>query len=174
MLERAELSQRVRLQLERFFGPDGLGIIGTGMSSDVFAPLHHLADAKPSLARRGFNLQLTSKRDEMIEEDYLAVAGKSNISWQDALEDKSDPKKFGREMWRISIRLAALNDVDYGQFISDMKAVVEPTLTAYRKRTAILKRLHNDLGDKYFEDCKLLVLGFDPDKDGYDLSLIHI
>ena len=154
MLERAELSQRVRQQLERFFGPEGMAIIGTGMSTDVFAPLH-LIDSKSSILERNlFNTSLVSKRPEMVKEDYLAVGGVSNVDRQDALNDQLDPTKDGLEMWRISIRLKALNDVDYGQFISDMKSVVEPTLTAYRKRTEILKKIHEIKGE--------------------DLSLIHI
>jgi hypothetical protein len=40
------------------------------------------------------------------------------------------------ELWRISARVGALNDIDYGLFIGDIKARVEPVLAAERERLA--------------------------------------
>ncbi len=154
ILERMELSARVRTQLERFFGPDGLDYVGPGMSTDVFAPMHLVdTQVEPSSdnaietlnnPRYRFNAQLQTKYPEMLEEDYLAVAGKSNLDYLEAMADKSDPEIFGREMWRVSLRLAALNDVDYGKFVADIKSVVEPIMTAYKQRTKILKAIQKN------------------------------
>lgn len=38
----------------------------------------------------------------------------------------------GVELWRISARVEALSDLDYGQFVDDLRAAVEPVLAQYR------------------------------------------
>ena len=173
VLERMELSSRVRTQLERFFGPDGLDYVGPGMSTDVFAPMH-LVDTQVDPGfdnaietlnnpRYRFNAQLQTKYPEILEEDYLAVAGKSNLDYLEAMADKSDPEIFGREMWRISLRLAALNDVDYGKFVADIKSVVEPIMTAYKHRTQILESIQKNNGDDSLTKGMILVFGRNPD-----------
>ncbi len=137
LLERIELSGRIRKQLEKFFGPDGVDIVGAGMSTDVFIPLHHIDSQvlTPRIdnRRRLFNGQLEKKYNEMLREQYLARIEPGTEGY--------DPDEIGREMWRVSIRLAALNDVDYGEFINKLKSVVEPVLTAYRYRTVIIREL---------------------------------
>jgi predicted RND superfamily exporter protein len=169
MLERVELSSRVRNQVERFFGPDGLGYVGSGMSTDVFTPLHRIDSAVESLTRKQFSGSLFDKRDDMLEQDYLAVQGISTLDEEQREIDRNDPERFGREMWRVSIRLAALSDVDYGEFIGDLKSVVEPVLTAYRSRSQILNALQKKLGEKSMNQSRILVLGRDPDKSEIDL-----
>jgi hypothetical protein len=39
----------------------------------------------------------------------------------------------GEELWRVTGRVAALTDLDYGMFVDDIKAKIEPVLAAYRK-----------------------------------------
>jgi predicted RND superfamily exporter protein len=146
MLERLELSRRIRRKLERYFGPDGMGIVGSGMSMDVFTPLYKMEDQVDSRQRVLFSNQLWRKRDDMLEQDYYAV----NSATQE-------------EIWRVSIRLAALNNVDYGQFVNDLKAVVEPIMTAYQQRTKLLETLQDRLGSESLEKSQILVLGRDPD-----------
>ena len=169
MLERVELSNRVRTQVERFFGPDGLGYVGSGMSTDVFTPLHRIDSAVESLTRKQFSGSLFDKRGDMLEQDYLAVQGISNLDEEQREIDRNDPERFGREMWRVSIRLAALSDVDYGEFIGDLKSVVEPVLTAYRYRSQILDTLQEKLGEKSMSESRILVLGRDPAHADIDL-----
>ena len=167
MLERVELSRRIRQNLEHYFGPDGMGIVGSGMSMDVFTPLYRIESQEKSqedsLYRRQFSSALYAKYNEMLQQDYFAVAGKSNFTREDRELDLADPERAGREMWRISIRLAALNNVDYGQFVNDLKAVVEPIMTAYRERTIILKTLQAELGPEALKKGKVLVLARNPD-----------
>lgn len=176
VLERMELSARVRTQTERFFGPEGLDIVGAGMSTDVFAPLQYVDTqvdrgvgietlANP---RWVFNKQLEGKYREILEEDYLAVAGKSNLDYLEAMADKSNPDLFGREMWRVSLRLAALNDVDYGDFVADIKSVVEPIMRAYQERTEILKAVQQQIGEDSLTEGRILVLGRNPDNQTYE------
>ena len=162
MLERIELSRRVRQQLERHFGPDGMDIVGSGMSMDVFAPLYRIQSNNDWLKRKSYNSQLVHAREQMLEEDYLAEMGLSNLNRKDREADLADPERAGRELWRVSIRLAALNNVDYGQFVNDLKAVVEPVLTAYRYRTKVLKTLQSKLQAGSLKKASVLVLGPDP------------
>ena len=169
MLERVELSHRVRTQVERFFGPDGLGYVGSGMSTDVFTPLHRIDSSVESLTRKHFSGSLYDKRSDMRGQDYLAVQGISNLDEEQREIDRNDPERFGREMWRVSIRLAALSDVDYGEFIGDLKSVVEPILTAYRYRTKVLDTLQKRLGEKSMSESRVLVLGRDPAHREIDL-----
>ncbi len=169
MLERVELSYRIRSQLERFFGTDGFGIVGSGMSTDVFTPLYRIESQQKSQFRKRFSSSLDAKRNDMLAEDYLAVAGENNLDIEQLREDRADPKKAGLEMWRVSIRLAALNDVDYGRFVNDLKRVVEPILTAYRYRTTILEKLQATLGEAAVEEGKILVLARNPDLQDKDL-----
>jgi len=163
MLERVELSARVRRQLEKFFGPEGLAIVGSGMSTDVFTPLYRIDSQLDSLVRKQFSASLFAKKDDMLAQDYLAEAGHRLLPFAQREEDATTPDKMGREMWRISIRLAALNNVDYGQFVNDLKRVVEPILSAYRFRTEILQKLQQKQLDAGLEKSTMLVLGRNPD-----------
>jgi len=122
MLERIELSRRIRQKLERYFGPDGMDIVGSGTSMDVFTPLYQIESQIPSSNRILFSKQLWRSRKDMLEQDYYAI---------------SDVQ--GAEIWRVSIRLAALNNVDYGQFVNDLKSVVEPIMSSVLARDPDLK-----------------------------------
>ena len=158
MLERVELSRRVRQKLERYFGQEGLGIIGAGMSMDVFTPLYQIEDQVLSPSRILFAQELWRSRKEMLEQDYYAV-----VDGREERTTEIDPNVIGPEIWRVSIRLGGLTNIDYGQFVNDLKAVVEPIMTAYRSRTELLKTLQEELKEKSLEECKVLVLGRDPD-----------
>lgn len=163
MLERVELSRRIRQKLEHYFGPDGMGIVGSGMSMDVFTPLYRVESQEQSIYRKQFSSSLYAMRDQMLKEDYFAVVGRSNLDREVQQQDLADPERAGREMWRVSIRLAALNNVDYGQFINDLKAVVEPVMAGYRYRTKLLRTLQAELGVASLDRCKVLILARDPD-----------
>ena len=146
MLERLELSRRIRQKLERYFGPDGMDIVGSGTSMDVFTPLYQIESQIPSSNRILFSKQLWRSRKDMLEQDYYAI---------------SDVQ--GAEIWRVSIRLAALNNVDYGQFVNDLKSVVEPIMSSYTARTEILKTLQEELQAESLKHSRVLVLARDPD-----------
>ncbi len=151
MLERVELSQKIRNELERVFGPESLDIVGRGMSMDVFLPMQQITTQLQTLdpfdQRRNFSNSLSTKRSKIVDQDYLAL------------------DTDGSELWRISIRLAALNDVDYGEFINDIKTVVEPIMVAYDKRTELLESLQAQLGEASLKNGKILVLGRGPRTD---------
>ncbi len=167
MLDRIEMSRRIRMALERFFGPESTDIVGRGTSSDIFVPLQgvpQLYAGGPLCKRRVINRQLIAKKEALELQDYYATAGKHNTKLSKVQQELDNAIENGDELWRISIRLAALNDVDYGDFINDLKTVVEPIMTAYEFRTKILKTLHQQLGDQALSDSRILFLGKDPKK----------
>ena len=169
MLERVELSNRVRRHLEFYFGPEGTGDVGSGMSTDVFTPASD--DPVESVRRDIFSTRLYESREDMQMQDFLAVAGRYQLGAARFQKQLVDPSILGREMWRISIRLAALSDVDYGEFIGDLKAVIEPIMTAYRFRKDILTAIYDANEDsETLTDTKVLVLGPDPDRNKTDVK----
>ncbi|MCH8924130.1 MAG: MMPL family transporter, partial [Planctomycetes bacterium] len=62
-------------------------------------------------ACRIYSQRMAENRGELLERDYLS-------------EDDH------QELWRISCRVSALEDVDYGQFVETLKAVVDPLVQA--------------------------------------------
>ncbi len=119
-LERMELVSQIQNTVERVFGKDGQNVVGRALSAATFAP--PMLDPFDS-QRATLNRKLEENRSRILRENYAAV------------------EEDGTELWRISVRLGALNDVDYGQFVSQLKRVVEPVLNAYRLRDAILGSL---------------------------------
>jgi predicted RND superfamily exporter protein len=66
------------------------------------------------------NRNVTNKRLEANREEYLA---------SDFLSTQGET-----ELWRISARVGALNDVDYGEFKDEIRKRVDPILAAERLR----------------------------------------
>jgi predicted RND superfamily exporter protein len=134
-LERVEIADRIQRVLETTFGEEGQGIVGRGMSVPTIAP-----DLPPpgvstwkNPTRGVMNRKLEEGRDE-----YLASS--------DLLRIDTEGEHKGSELWRISLRLGALMDIDYGQFVSELKRAVEPVLTAYRFRDQILRDIDQQRG----------------------------
>ena len=112
MLERMRLINRVQERLQSI--PD----VGNTLSAVTFAPsLKPKKGFAKNIADSATNKQLVRHRQEFIDGDLLA---------------EDDDK--GEELWRISARVAALNDIDYGLFIEDIKRAAEPVLQQERER----------------------------------------
>jgi predicted RND superfamily exporter protein len=147
-LQRMELSDRIRRYVLQVFGDESRDenrrFIGNVMSADLAVPLNRvIGTQQKGPSRVSANGELWHNRDALREQDYFRI-------------DKESHEEF----WRISLRLAALNNVDYGQFVGELKTVVEPCLSAYRYRLEILDRIHQ----KYDEESRhlrgdLLVIG---------------
>lgn len=147
-LERLELVQRIQDAVQAEFGENGQGIVGQGMSAVTFTPdLPAPDNSMVALTfRNTFNSVLESHREELLAQDYLRV--------------DEDPGFEGSELWRISLRLGALNDVDYGQFVHEQKLVVEPVLNAYRYFYQMVHQLDNQSDSpKPWARVRLGVLG---------------
>jgi predicted RND superfamily exporter protein len=124
LLERAEAVKRIQQVLQDQFGYEGENIVGRGMSAITF--FRDMPEPSPtySALRGGANNMLLSKRDELLQSDYLAR--------------ETSTLAENAELWRISLRLGALNDVDYGQFVGSLRRAVEPIVAAYRCRKAVM------------------------------------
>lgn len=120
LLERVELVAHIQRAVEDVFGKEGQNIVGQALSAATFAPPVFDPLDKQRFAT---NTLLEKNRDRLLEENYLSV------------------DENGDELWRISVRLGALNDVDYGQFVFQLKRVVEPVLDAYQLRDQILRSI---------------------------------
>ncbi len=153
VLQRMELSDRVRRYVLRVFGEDSRQperrIVGNSMSTDVFSPLNMVVNTyeRGVEARLGTNAELHHKYDALLEQDYLRV-----------------DKQSLEELWRISLRLAALNNVDYGQFVSELKTVVEPVLSGYRHHLRIIRIVHDQYGDQCRDYGRVLIIGPRPSR----------
>lgn len=150
MLERAEAVSRIQEVIQERFGYSGQNIVGRGMSAVTL--VKNIPDpwAGFSPQRSGYNRMFQESRGSLLETDYLA------------LEDA--PEAEGTELWRVSLRLGALNDVDYGQFVSSLREVVEPVVAAYRLRHETYQQIvqSSDFAGNTREVGRVLVLGYSP------------
>ncbi len=129
ILERAELVQRVRKVVSQTLGEPGRGIVGQAMSANTFLPPLPEPSNSYSPVRAKFNRELTASLSDLKQIDYLRMEKGA----------ESNPS----ELWRISLRVAALSDVDYGNFIYTLREAVQPVLHAYETRRQLLKKLAN-------------------------------
>ncbi|WP_233198946.1 MULTISPECIES: efflux RND transporter permease subunit [Pirellulaceae] len=143
-LERMEMAQRVANVVEEYLGPDGAELVGPPMSALTFAP--ELPDAGNSTAslseRYAYSKQLEASFNEFVRSDYLRV-----------------DKKNGAELWRVSLRLGALENIDYGNFVNDLKQVTEPIMDAYQARDRILAQIDKDRDGAGYVNAKVALLG---------------
>ena len=144
-LERMEITERVRKVIEAQYGTAGGEIVGRAMLASTFAPVLPRSGGGlvAGMKRGAISRQLVEYRDNFINEsDYLRIAD----------ED-------GSELWRISLRLGALKNVDYGLFVGDIKNCVEPVMAAYHYRDHILRSIDERLEGQGFRNAKILMLG---------------
>lgn len=127
--DRLELVRLIRRNLEAVFGPTGQDIIGSGMSIDVFTP----------------DVDSTAL-DMMLERDFDRLPRDFLYSPR-MLPRPGQTKELGDdELWRISLRLGAFSDVDYGRFVNEIKQVVEPSMRAALFRTELMGQLEQRFG----------------------------
>jgi len=98
----------------------GLPDVGSTLAAPTFA--RELPRRAGLIERQAWKRQIDRHRDDL--RDYLVVATNPCSGRQE-------------ELWRISARVAALTDLDYGEFVKDIRAVVEPVLAAWREKIRI-------------------------------------
>ncbi len=134
-----------RMQMIRQVQDSMLGIndIGNTMSATTFAPslevkgIGHTATIKRSV----LNTKLEQHRAEYLASDFVDLDGDT-------------------ELWRISARVGALNDVDYGEFKNDIRDKVEPVLQIWReKMTAREKARKATLGTEQAQENQQAAAG---------------
>ena len=108
-----------RMQMIRQVQDSMLNIndIGNTMSATTFAPSLEVKGIghRAILMRSVLNKKLEQHRAEYLASDFVDLDGDT-------------------ELWRISARVGALNDVDYGEFKNDIRAKVEPVLQIWREK----------------------------------------
>jgi hypothetical protein len=92
------------------------------------------------IERRVYNSTLESKREDFERSGFL----------------RNDVDN-GNELWRVSLRVAAFKGVDYGQFVHDLRAAVDPVLQAQTDRVKILRRISAWSGDAKFAGKRVIL-----------------
>ncbi|WP_254508892.1 efflux RND transporter permease subunit [Anatilimnocola floriformis] len=148
-LERMELAARLQRVVEKEFGLQGRDKVGRAMSAATFVRdlPEPKGDNSSQLKRGTTSKRLEAHREDFLHSDYLRI-----------------DKETEAELWRVSLRVGATKGVDYGVLINELKDVVEPILTAQRKRDDILHSLiTRSNGHKYPANSKVLLLGVPAD-----------
>ncbi len=122
-LEKLELVQRIQQKLVLLKDVGGslsavtfASDLGTGGKSNKIARAGSSVFGLGERTRRSvLNKHLLEHRDEILKGDYLADCD-------------------GEELWRVNVRVAALRNIDYGAFVDDIRAIVEPIIAAERDK----------------------------------------
>jgi uncharacterized protein len=130
LLQRAEAVDRIDTAVQRTLGDAGTGVVGQTMSAATFLPPLPDPSHGYSPVRARFETQLTASIGELAKSDFYRVEQQGPFA--------------GSELWRISLRVGALSDVDYGRFVGDLRSTVTPVLNAYRAREMILTALESE------------------------------
>ncbi|MDG2220021.1 MAG: MMPL family transporter [Rubripirellula sp.] len=131
ILQRVEAIARIRTVVYRTLGEPGRKVVGQALAADTFLPPLPEATNGYSPIRAKFVRELSAASEQLRDNDYLEI--------------EQEGQYANSELWRISLRVAALSDVDYGQFISTLRESVEPVLRAYETRAQLMRQL--DSGD---------------------------
>ena len=127
ILERVEAVARINHVIDDTLGERGLDIVGSTTAVNTFLkPLPGITNSWNPV-RSQYVKELTAGREELLENEYVRL-------------EKSGPYQ-GSELWRLSLRVSALSDVDYGEFIKTLRTSVEPVLRAYDTRDEILRQV---------------------------------
>lgn len=75
---------------------------------------------------------------ESIEKNLRSIPGMGPDQAAEVAQAVDDWRTdHGEELWRVSARVRALGDLDYGLFVDDLKARVEPVLAWYQKQRGV-------------------------------------
>jgi len=109
MAERMELTARVHREIDAIDRIDGV------MSPITFAPdVPPAAGLRHHIRRQLVERRFQARKDRIVEARYLADSEEG-------------------ELWRVSARIEALNDVPYRFFFDELRNAVEPLLAAQRE-----------------------------------------
>lgn len=126
LLERMRLVAQVQHHLEQKFGMHGSGVIGPSLSALTFTPPLPGND-------RGLGSFVHRKLlNRKLENSYTSLTGSGYV----AIDETT-----GQELWRISLRVAAFEEVNYGEFTHALQSVVDPIVDRFassRQRSAQL------------------------------------
>lgn len=131
-LERMETIVRLEDVIAKKFGEDGSQIVGKSMSAATFAGALPAGGSSTQayLQRKGYNRVLESNRQKLMEAGFLRV-----------------DQETGAELWRISLRVAAFQGVDYGVFVQEIRDSLYPIIQAQQDRVRILRQVASWSGE---------------------------
>jgi predicted RND superfamily exporter protein len=154
MLERLEMIREIQFRVESF--PE----ISRALTAATFAPSNTATGVSTTADRSGdyaINKNLEEHRAALLAGDYLRMEQLPGSDLQ-----------TGRELWRVSARVAALDnpgnkirDIDYGVFVEQLRSTVDPVLVAYQQRDMIVESLHKQ--GKQLDGAQLCILYRTPD-----------
>ncbi|MFM7070899.1 MAG: MMPL family transporter, partial [Planctomycetota bacterium] len=144
MLERMEIAKRVENVIEEQFGEPGWDVTGHSFSAATFAPVLPgvRGDTRTFTLRSTTARRMEGYREEFLNSEYLRL-------------DQADES----ELWRVSMRVGALQNLDYGEFVSEVKHAIEPVMTAHRDRETLIRKLLERPESKAFARTKVLLVG---------------
>lgn len=139
MFERVKMVDRVAGRIER------LPAVSRALSAATFAPTETDQSSASLRQRAEYTISTALEENRGALEEYLQFeAAPPN--------ENAD----GRELWRLSARITALADVDYGQFVHRLREEVEPVLDVYRWRDELVRHMHER--DKQLAGSQVCVL----------------
>ncbi|MDX1926835.1 MAG: MMPL family transporter [Pirellulaceae bacterium] len=153
-LERLETIVRMQKMIDERFGEAGSNIIGNSLSAASFAPVLPPSGGNTFsyVHRKAFDVRLSASREEFAKAGFL----------------KYDPQD-NSELWRISVRVAAFKNVDYGEFVRDLRDVARPVLDAHDARVRVLAKLNKWLDGREPAGARIVLWNF-VDKDAAEGS----
>ncbi|QDU57619.1 MMPL family transporter [Aeoliella mucimassa] len=121
--ERLSMARRVSHQIEQ------LSPVSRVLSAATFSP-EPLQSNSPS-NRQTYAYIVSQAIDDSREElgEFLR--------WEKATSLEAPP----HELWRMSARIAALDDIDYGEFVAELREAVQPVIDAYQVRNQLVEIL---------------------------------
>ena len=123
MFERSQLIRRLQEEVE------SLEPVSRALSAATFSV--DPPDSGSASLQRSVEFTTAQKLEESRESlsEYLRP------------EFDAEGEPTGRELWRVSARVTALSDVDYGEFVQELRGRVEPVLATYAARDEVVKLL---------------------------------
>ncbi|MCM2372490.1 MMPL family transporter [Rhodopirellula sp. ICT_H3.1] len=158
LLERIEAVSRIRIAVTRTLGEEGTGEVGQASSMDTFLPPLPGVSRGWSTVRSTMRQRIGESKDKMLDSDYVKIEEHGPLA--------------GSEMWRLSLRVSALSDNDYGLFINDLRDVVSPVIEAYRTRAALLTALSESKSGITGKQ-RILIVGSDRVKGLAEATLVN-
>jgi hypothetical protein len=146
-LQRLELVWLTQQTIDRELGPSGRNLVGPSLSPVTFAP------PVPEAGRDSWAMARRRVTDVKLEESEAALQRSGYL--------REDPQT-GNELWRISLRAAAFADLDYGAFVNNVRAVIEPVLAAQRLREKVLAEVASGREGDSIGGAKVFLWARDP------------
>ncbi len=144
-LDRLETASMVEQSIKKMFGEQGKDIVGQTVSAATFAP----ADPGQQSGPRVMRFARRSAASQQLEQSRGAFESTGFLGL--------DPADHA-ELWRVSVRVAAFQNVDYGQFVRELRDGVEPIMAALDTRTEILHRIAQHREDGSYAGANVWVL----------------